>query len=147
MRLLSAISFPVCHTASSAVSAVRLLPCKIYEKCPGAHEVLPHLILSDRITTVSVPQQELMQGRENWSFREEERRKGREKRAGRVEEKGWRWRRERWREDEDFFAFRTTDESSQSHRGEWKRLVSLAFQLRSEPVHSHSWITQPLSLS
>ncbi len=45
---------------------------------------------------------------------------------------------ERWRDDEDFFAFRTTDESSQTHRGEWKRLVSLAFQLRSEPVYSHS---------
>lgn len=51
------------------------LPCKIYEKCPGAHEMLPHLILCDRITTVSVPLQKLIQDRVHWSFREGERRK------------------------------------------------------------------------
>lgn len=101
------------------------LPCKIYEECPGAHELLPRLILCDRITIVSVPQQELIQDRVHWSFREEERRKGE---GGRVKEKGVEgWRSERWREDRDFFAFRTTGKSSQTDRGEWKRLVSLAF--------------------
>lgn len=63
----------------------------------------------------------------HWSLREEETRKGRE-RGGRV--KG------EWREgagrggvdgDEDFFASRTTNDSSQTSGGEWKRLVSPAF--------------------
>ena len=93
-------------------------PCKIYEKCPGAHEMLPHLILCDRITTVSVQLQELIQDRVHWSFRG----KGNgEKRGGRVKarqvEGCWQREREgereverggeRWRADEDFFAFRT----------------------------------------
>ena len=123
------------------------LPCKIYEKCPGAHEMLPRLILCDEVTTVSVPQQEPIQDGVHWSLREEETRKGREKGA-RVKGE---WRKGAGRGgvdgDEDFFAFRTTNDSSRSSGGEWKRLVSPAFQLRSEPVDSHSWITQSLSLS
>lgn len=121
------------------------LPCKIYEVCPGAHEFLPRLILCDRITTVSAPQQELIQDRVYWSF-------GEAVRGGRAEERkeggGRVWGCEGvrgWEETGIFFAFRTTGKSSQTDRGEWKRLVSLAFQLRSEPVYSHSWITQYLS--
>lgn len=119
------------------------LPCKIYEVCPGAHEFLPRLIPCDRITTVSAPQQELIQDRVYWSF-------GEAARGGRAEEgkegggRGWGGVRG-WEETGIFFAFRTTGKNSQTDRGEWKRLVSLAFQLRSEPVYSHSWITQYLS--
>lgn len=89
--------------------------------------MLPRLVLCDEVTTASVPQQELIRDSVHWSLREEETRKGRE-RGGRV--KG------EWREgagrggvdgDEDFFAFRTTNDSSQTSGGEWKRLVSPAF--------------------
>lgn len=51
------------HLCSSA------FPWKIYGRCPGGREFLPHQVLSDRITTVSVPQRELVQDRMHWSFK------------------------------------------------------------------------------
>ena len=68
--------FLVCHRTSSASSAVHLCLCKIYEKCPGAHEMLPHLILCDRITSVSVARQEVIQDGVHHSQRERGKNKG-----------------------------------------------------------------------
>lgn len=44
-------------------------PWKIYERCPGGHEFLPHQVLCERITTMSVPQRQLVQDRMHWSFK------------------------------------------------------------------------------
>lgn len=54
--------FLFCHTRLPSLCSSPP-PSKIYGRCPGGREFLPRQILSDRITTVSVPQQELMQDR------------------------------------------------------------------------------------
>lgn len=63
------------------------LCCKIYEKCPGAHEMLPRLIPCDRITTVSALVRELIQDEVHWSSGEGE---------GGEEEKGVEWWQKEW---------------------------------------------------
>lgn len=59
------------YVTYGTVFSVSPFPWEIYERCPGGPEFLPHQVLCDRITTVSVPQRELVQGRMHWSFKVE----------------------------------------------------------------------------
>lgn len=93
--------------------------------------MLPLLILSDRITTLLVPL--LM----HWSlseWSEEDRGKG----GGKMEGV---WLSKRWR----ISLHSGPQTGDRTHWGEWKQFVSLAFQLKSEPMCSQSWIIQSLS--
>lgn len=102
-------------------------------KRPGAHEMLSLLILRDRVNTISILS--LIHDSVLRSFRKNRRQREKNVRVKGRENDGKRERQtERWREYGYFNAFRNTGGSSQTHWCEWKRLVSLSFQLKSEPV-------------
>lgn len=74
--------------------------------------MLPHLILCDRITSVSVALRELIQDVDHSEReRERERERGKRGRDGEGKRGGWVTRSERWKGDEDFFCI-------QDHRQE-----------------------------